>query len=86
MIAVAIVASGMGAWSLGQTSLERASKAKSYATFERLWVRGDLMDSAIPTPEDFAKTTAYYQGMRLKYERAVWYPWLPAPPDPPESK
>ncbi len=31
-------------------------------------------------------STEYHKFLRLKYERAARYPWLPVAPDPPEPK
>lgn len=37
-----------------------------------------------PSPEDCRRLWPYYQSLRLKYEHASRYPWLPVEPDPPE--
>jgi hypothetical protein len=34
-------------------------------------------------PEWCRKLTPHYESLRLKYERAARYPWLPVSPDPP---
>jgi hypothetical protein len=74
MVVVAIVAISMAAtfrW------YDLHSKAKAYAW----WAAISPMNFKGSKGERMA---AYYTLLRVKYERAARYPWLPVAPDPPE--
>ncbi len=76
MIAVAILAISMAAalrW------FDLHSRARAYA----FWAAVSPMNIKGPKGERMAM---HYDLLRLKYERAARYPWLPVAPDPPEPK
>jgi hypothetical protein len=53
-----------------QTSLAYADDARGAGRDPQRVARGEQM-------------AAYHRGLRIKYERATRYPWLPVDPDPP---
>jgi hypothetical protein len=88
MIVVAIVAACF--W--GSASIRRRGR---FSDMARIWgnTEAALCETAqgsVPGPHGdpaYNRVLAEYSGkMRMKYERAARYPWLPVEPDPPEPK
>jgi hypothetical protein len=99
MIAVAIVAIGLGAWILGARSRAYAVQAGNHGYREfmcRLAIRAyeaNPRGVTVSGPEPVEviidrsrRLTGHYAALKRKYERAASRPWLPVAPDPPEPK
>lgn len=75
-----------GAALAGVLMVRRSARFRAIAARE---AAAELMSRARPDadggglPPRGADLAAYHRGMRLKYERAARYPWLPVAPDPP---
>jgi hypothetical protein len=100
MVAVAIAAVIMGAATLMVRRRGYLALAEKYTVEERLYVvsaRGAERDRDKRGSEAVVRTWAQRAvrlageareaaRLRMKYERAARYPWLPVAPDPPEPK
>ena len=54
---------------------------------ESKWNTGIPMSIGRPLRPDLARARiTFWEPIRLKYERAARYPWLPVEPDPPEPE
>ena len=61
-----------GEWRIGRSSEELREHRAREEVWDASW-RAEAQCYA-----------TYYRSLRLKYERAARYPWLPVAPDPPE--
>jgi hypothetical protein len=76
MVAVAVLAISMAA---GLRWFDLRSRARAYA----FWAAVSPVSFKGPKGERLA---THYDLLRLKYEWAARYPWLPVAPDPPEPE
>ena len=89
MVAVALVGTGLGVAIERRKRFERIADHHR-AEFQRLARRlpqigyGDPFDDPILGP--VWRRLEWHEPMRLKYEHAARYPWLPVEPDPPEPE
>jgi hypothetical protein len=94
MIAVAVVAIGVGAWMLIMRSRSYAALATLYAESEKECRRiveadeGNRLDAAIwkdwiTYARRSRRLLLHHAALRRKYELASRQPWLPVVPDPP---
>jgi hypothetical protein len=95
MIAVAVIAVGVGAWMLVMRARSYAALAAFHAeSAKECWriveaAEDNRLDSAtwkdwIAYARRCRRMFPYHAALRRKYERATHYPWLPVEPDPPE--
>jgi len=90
MVAVALVAVGLGVCRKWQIRVDRLDDARLCATrarVNRAWMGSDGPHPTKWSPDGNwheARRRAYYwDKMRRKYERAAAYPWFSIEPDPP---
>ena len=88
MVAVCVLAVALFTAVMLRRSYEYRERALENADAEELSLsyadegRGENGDpQRVARGEQMA---AYHRALRIKYERARWYPWLPVAPDPPE--
>jgi hypothetical protein len=97
MVVVAVVAVLIGgvieAVRLVRLSRSYSARAASHATYEQGWrAAADEYgaDYRLPTQDtrrvSLREVTDFHVQLRLKYEHAARYPWLPIEPDSPEPK
>jgi hypothetical protein len=98
MVLVALVAVGGWGWRLVNLQEKYRDRVKTLAanilfldTVGRLYsVRAERLDGEVLDFRDeaarCARISAHYTRLKLKYERAARYPWLPVEPDPPEPE
>jgi hypothetical protein len=97
MVAVAIVAVGIGTWMLIERSRSYAALGSLHAESEKECRRiveafeGSRFDpviwgEALALVRRSRKLLPYHAALRRKYERASRRPWLPVEPDPPEPQ
>jgi hypothetical protein len=102
VVAVAALVVGfIRLWTLRHLYLEKAANHASFrahvlrtpestAYWENRWTdqrRGLPARYPWPAGPPFVPAMGeYHDAMRIKYERAARYPWLPVEPDPPEPK
>jgi hypothetical protein len=97
MIAVAAIGLSIGgtieAVRLVRLSRSYSDRAASHAAYDRGWrAMADEYGADYRLPTHDARTislrevTDFHVKLRLKYERAARYPWLPVEPDPPEPE
>ena len=76
MVAVAIVALGCGGWQMWQRRNHHLRLALRHEILSALLREGHVHFR--PNPERSDR----HEALRIKYERAARYPWLPVAPDP----
>jgi hypothetical protein len=97
MVVVAVVAVLIGGAietvRLVRLSRSYSARAASHAAYEQGWrAMADEYgaDYRLPTHDAqrifLREVTDFHVQLRLKYEHATRYPWLPIEPDPPEPK
>ena len=88
MVAVAVVGLLLASAIMLRRSREFGSRAEEQADFEAGSLeyaddaRGERGDRQRVERGELMAT--YHRGLKLKYERAARFPWLPVAPDPPE--
>ncbi len=75
MLLIAVVAIGVWVWRMMKLQEGYWHEAQRHAI---------LAASSEAKKED--RLTDYHTHLKLKYERAARYPWLPLEPDPPEPE
>jgi hypothetical protein len=99
MVAVAVVAIGLGAWILRARSRAYAVQAGNCGYRECMcWsairaYEANPRSVTVSGPEPVEviidrsrRLTGHYAALKRKYEQAASHPWLPVEPDPPEPE
>jgi hypothetical protein len=84
MVAVALVAALLGLFHYISELRRRSAEYAQVAFFWRS-AAADFERQLAKSPQSrrFRHMQAYFEQLRLKYERAARYPWLSVEPDPP---
>jgi hypothetical protein len=85
MVAVAVAGIVLGV-AIDRRNRLRKIAAHHQAEFKKLVRQGPIILFAGSSDDPIMRRLEWHESMRLKYDWAARYPWLPVGPDPPEPE